>query len=150
MANQPIDGAKLFTHEDPILVLDEEQSWKLLENTQHGRIVLTAAGESDICPINYHAHDGVLLLRTAPGTKLAELTINENVMFEADGITSEEAWTVVVKGTARVLTLSQEIADAEALNLKTWVPTFKDFYLEIKPSQISGRHFNFGEQPERF
>jgi hypothetical protein len=97
----------LFTHDDPILVLDEEQSWKLL-------------------------------------------TINENVLFEADGITSEEAWSVVVKGTARVLTLSQEIADAEALNLKTWVPTFKDFYVEIKPSRISGRHFNFGEQPERF
>lgn len=140
----------LFTHDDPILVLDEEQSWKLLENTQHGRIVLTAAGETDMFPINYRAHDGVLLLRTAPGTKLAELTINENVLFEADGITSEEAWSVVVKGTARVLTLSQEIADAEALNLKTWVSTFKDFYVEIKPSRISGRHFNFGEQPERF
>jgi nitroimidazol reductase NimA-like FMN-containing flavoprotein (pyridoxamine 5'-phosphate oxidase superfamily) len=140
----------LFTHDDPILVLDEEQSWKLLENTQHGRIVLTAAGETDMFPINYRAHDGVLLLRTAPGTKLAELTINENVLFEADGITSEEAWSVVVKGTARVLTLSQEIAAAEALNLKTWVPTFKDFYVEITPSRISGRHFNFGEQPERF
>jgi nitroimidazol reductase NimA-like FMN-containing flavoprotein (pyridoxamine 5'-phosphate oxidase superfamily) len=140
----------LFTHDDPILVLDEEQSWKLLENTQHGRIVLTAAGETDMFPINYRAHDGVLLLRTAPGTKLAELTINENVLFEADGITSEEAWSVVVKGTARVLTLSQEIAAAEALNLKTWVPTFKDFYVEIKPSRISGRHFNLGEQPERF
>ena len=140
----------LFTHNDPILVLDEEQSWKLLENTQHGRIVLTAAGETDMFPINYCAHDGVLLLRTAPGTKLAELTINENVLFEADGITSEEAWSVVVKGTARVLTLSQEIAAAEALNLKTWVPTFKDFYVEITPSRISGRHFNFGEQPERF
>jgi nitroimidazol reductase NimA-like FMN-containing flavoprotein (pyridoxamine 5'-phosphate oxidase superfamily) len=140
----------LFTHDDPVLVLDEEQSWKLLENTQHGRIVLTAAGETDMFPINYRAHDGVLLLRTAPGTKLAELTINENVLFEADGILSEEAWSVVVKGAARVLTLSQEIADAEALNLKTWVPTFKDFYVEIKPSRISGRHFNFGGQPERF
>ncbi len=143
-------GDMLFIHDDPILILDEEQSWKLLEHTQHGRIVLTAAGETDIFPINYRAHDGVLLLRTAPGTKLAELTINENVLLEADGITSEEAWSVVVKGTARALTLGQEIADAEALNLKTWVPTFKDFYVEIKPSRISGRHFNFGEQPERF
>lgn len=140
----------MFTHEDPILVLDEDQSWRLLENTRHGRIVLTAAGETDIFPINYRAHNGVLLLRTAPGTKLAELTINENVVFETDGILSEEAWSVVVKGTARVLTHSQEISHAEALNLKTWVPTLKDFYVEIKPSQISGRHFNFGEQPERF
>lgn len=140
----------MYTHDDPILRLEEEQSWNLLENTQHGRIVLTAAGETDIFPINFRAHNGVLLLRTAPGTKLAELTINENVVFEADGILSDEAWSVVVKGKARVLTNSQEIADAEALNLKTWVPTLKDFYVEIKPSQVSGRHFNFGEQPERF
>jgi nitroimidazol reductase NimA-like FMN-containing flavoprotein (pyridoxamine 5'-phosphate oxidase superfamily) len=140
----------MFTHDDPVLVLDEEQCWKLLENTQHGRIVLGAAGETDIFPVNYRAHDGVLLMRTAPGTKLAEVTINENVIFEADGILSEEAWSVVVKGTARVLDQGQEIADAEALNLKSWVPTFKDFYVEIKPSRISGRHFNLGEQPERF
>lgn len=140
----------MYTHDDPILRLEEEQSWNLLENTQHGRIVLTAAGETDIFPINFRAHNGVLLLRTAPGTKLAELTINENVVFEADGILSDEAWSVVVKGKARVLTNSQEIADAEALNLKTWVPTLKDFYVEIKPIHVSGRHFNFGEQPERF
>ena len=61
-----------------------------------------------------------------------------------------EAWSVVVKGTARVLDQGQEIADAEALNLKTWVPTLKDFYVEITPLRITGRHFNFGEQPERF
>ncbi|MCU1511158.1 MAG: flavin-nucleotide-binding protein [Arthrobacter sp.] len=140
----------MFTHDDPVLVLDEEQSWKLLENTRHGRIVLSAAGETDLFPVNYRAHDGVLLMRTAPGTKLAELTINANVLFEADGIFGEEAWSVVVKGTARVLIQDQEIADAEALNLKSWVPTLKDFYVEIKPSQINGRHFNLGEQPERF
>jgi nitroimidazol reductase NimA-like FMN-containing flavoprotein (pyridoxamine 5'-phosphate oxidase superfamily) len=140
----------MFTHDDPVLVLDEEQSWKLLENTRHGRIVLSAAGETDLFPVNYRAHDGVLLMRTAPGTKLAELTINANVLFEADGIFSEEAWSVVVKGKARVLIQDQEIADAEALNLKSWVPTLKDFYVEIKPSQINGRHFNLGEQPERF
>ena len=56
----------------------------------------------------------------------------------------------MVKGTARVLEHSSDIAAAEALNLKTWIPTLKDFYVEIKPTHISGRHFNFGEQPERF
>jgi uncharacterized protein len=25
----------------------------------------------------------------------------------------------------------------------------KDFYVEIEPSSVSGRHFQFGEQPER-
>jgi hypothetical protein len=29
------------------------------------------------------------------------------------------------------------------------VPTLKDFYVEIEPTSISGRHFQLGEQPER-
>lgn len=140
----------MFTHEDPVLELEDEQCWKLLENTQHGRLVLTAVGETDIFPINFRAHDGVLTLRTAPGTKLAELTVNDKVVLQADGISSDEAWSVVVKGVARVLEHSSEVAAAEALNLKSWVPTLKDFYVEITPTKISGRHFNFGEQPERF
>ncbi|RZU60478.1 pyridoxamine 5'-phosphate oxidase family protein [Zhihengliuella halotolerans] len=140
----------MFDHDDPVLILDDEQCWKLLEHTQHGRLVLNAAGVMDIFPINFRAHDGRILLRTAPGTKLAELTINENVVFQADGITSDEAWSVVVKGTARVLEHSADIAAAEALNLKTWIPTFKDFYVDITPSTITGRHFRFGEQPERY
>jgi len=140
----------MFTHDDPVLELTDDQSWRLLEKTKHGRIVLSAAGETDIFPINYLASNKVLLMRSAPGTKLAELTINEKVVFETDGITSDEAWSVVVKGTARVLTSGEEIAKAEALGLKTWVPTLKDFYIELRPERISGRHFNLGEQPERF
>ncbi|AUI50634.1 pyridoxamine 5'-phosphate oxidase family protein [Arthrobacter crystallopoietes] len=140
----------MFEHDNPILELTDDQSWKLLKNTSHGRIVLTAAGETDIFPINYMVHDAVLLMRSAPGTKLAEITINENVVFETDGITSEEAWSVVVKGTARVLQSGEEIAEAESLGLKTWIPTMKDFYIEVKPERISGRHFILGDQPERF
>src|SRR6478735_6274717 len=111
-------GAMMFTHDDPILELTDSQSWQLLEKTQHGRIVLTAAGETDIFPINYLASNGMLLMRSAPGTKLAELTINEKVVFETDGISSDEAWSVVVKGTARILQSGEEIAKAEALGLK--------------------------------
>ncbi|NMR31546.1 pyridoxamine 5'-phosphate oxidase family protein [Crystallibacter degradans] len=140
----------MFQHDEPVLELTDEQSWKLLEKTQHGRIVLTAAGETDIFPINYLAHDGKLLMRSAPGTKLAEVTINENVVFETDGITSDEAWSVVVKGTARVLQAGDEIEAAEKLGLKSWIPTLKDFYIELKPAQLSGRHFNLGDQPERY
>ena len=140
----------MFQHDEPVLELTDEQSWKLLEKTQHGRIVLTAAGETDIFPINYPAHEGKLLMRSAPGTKLAEATINENVLFETDGITSDEAWIVVIKGTARILQSGDDIEAAEKLGLKSWIPTLKDFYIELKPVQLSGRHFNLGDQPERY
>jgi len=136
-------------HDDPILTLDDDQSWKLLEGTKHGRLVVTVGGEPDIFPVNYAVGNRKIYLRTAPGNKLAELTINANVLFEADGILSDEAWSVVLRGTARVLEQSADIAAAESLGLQQWVPTLKDFYVEIQPVSISGRHFKFGENPPR-
>ncbi|MDQ0692291.1 pyridoxamine 5'-phosphate oxidase family protein [Arthrobacter sp. W4I7] len=141
----------MFEHADgnPVLELNDEQSWRLLEGTKHGRLVVSVAGEPDIFPVNYVSSSGRLYLRTAPGNKLAQLTINSAVLFEADGILSDEAWSVVIRGKARVLNTAAELAEVEELGLKSWVPTLKDFYVEIGPTAISGRHFQLGEQPER-
>ncbi|CAN7395140.1 pyridoxamine 5'-phosphate oxidase family protein [Pseudarthrobacter oxydans] len=141
----------MFEHVDgqPVLELDDEQSWRLLKGTKHGRLVVSVAGEPDIFPVNYVTANRKIYLRTAPGNKLAQLTINSTVLFETDGILSEEAWSVVLRGKARVLSNSAELAAVEELGLKTWVPTLKDFYVEIEPTSVSGRHFEFGEQPER-
>lgn len=141
----------MFDHTDgnPVLELDEEQSWKLLDATRHGRLVVSVAGEPDIFPVNYLTSERKIYLRTAPGNKLAQLTINSRIVFETDGVLSDEAWSVVLRGTARVLTNSAELAAVEDLGLKTWVPTLKDFYVEIVPTSVSGRHFQLGEQPER-
>ena len=131
------------------LELTDEQSWELLEGTKHGRLVVSVAGEPDIFPVNYVTSNRKIYLRTAPGNKLAQLTINSTVLFETDGILSEEAWSVVLRGKARVISNSAELEAVEQLGLKTWVPTLKDFYVEIEPTSVSGRHFQFGEQPER-
>ena len=141
----------MFEHTDanPVLELDEEQSWKLLEATKHGRLVVSVAGEPDIFPVNYVTSGRKVYLRTAPGNKLAQLTINSTVLFETDGVLSDEAWSVVLRGTARVLSTSAELAAVEDLGLKSWVPTLKDFYVQIEPNSVSGRHFQLGEQPER-
>ena len=141
----------MFEHADgnPVLELSDEQSWRLLEGTKHGRLVVSVAGEPDIFPVNYVSSNGKLYLRTAPGNKLAQLTINSAVLFEADGILSDEAWSVVLRGRARVLSNSAELAEVEELGLKSWVPTLKDFYVEIEPVAITGRHFQLGDQPER-
>jgi nitroimidazol reductase NimA-like FMN-containing flavoprotein (pyridoxamine 5'-phosphate oxidase superfamily) len=141
----------MFEHADgnPVLELSDEQSWRLLEGTKHGRLVVSVAGEPDIFPVNYVSSNGKLYLRTAPGNKLAQLTINSAVLFEADGILSDEAWSVILRGKARVLSNSAELAAVEELGLKSWVPTLKDFYVEIEPDSVSGRHFQLGDQPER-
>lgn len=141
----------MFPHvaNEPILSLTDEQSWQLLENAQHGRLVVVVNGTADIFPVNYATQEGTLVFRTAPGSKLAQVAVNESVVFETDGILSDEAWSVVVRGTAERLETSAEVAKAEELDLRPWVPTLKDNYVRIVPHEISGRHFEFGAHPER-
>lgn len=140
----------MSSDERPGTVLTDAECWKLLEHCEHGRLALSVADQPDIYPINFIARDGKLLMRTNPGTKVAELTVNRRVAFEADGISSGEAWSVVVKGTARVLETQAEIDAADELPLRPWIPTLKYTYVELAPDQVIGRHFVLGNEPDRY
>src|SRR5690606_21503704 len=94
---------------DGVEMLDERECWELLEQAPLGRIALAAAGEVDIFPINFAVHDGALWFRTAPGTKLLELTVHPRVALEIDGWDDEKAYSVVVKGVAERLEHGSEI-----------------------------------------
>ena len=109
-----------------------------------GRLAVSVTGQPDIFPVNFHADDTSIVFRTAPGTKLLEVTINARVAFEADGYDIDEAWSVVIKGTASVLEKQAEIFAAEELGLRSWVPTLKPVFVRIVPSEVSGRRFQFG------
>lgn len=126
------------------------EAWRFLEHTRFGRLALSVGNQPDIFPINYLAHDGKLLMRTNPGTKLAELTINGSVAFEIDGLAENEAWSVVLKGTARVLESQTEIDAVSELPLAPWLQTLKYTFVEIVPSSVSGFRFQLGTEPERY
>ena len=136
-------------NEGPVEELSESESWQLLRENSLGRLAVSAAGELDIFPINYYADGSTILLRTAPGTKLVEMTIHGYVAFEIDGYTDTEAWSVVAKGSARWLDTRAEIDDAEAQPLTSWIPTLKYVYVRITPTHVSGRRFVRGVEPDR-
>lgn len=135
--------------EHPGATMSPSEAWRFLEHTSFGRLALSVANEPDIFPINFLAHDGKLLMRTNPGTKLAELTINDRVAFEIDGIAENSAWSVVVKGSARVIESQTEIDAANELPLTPWIPTRKNTYVEIIPTSVRGIRFELGTEPER-
>ncbi|TFB86441.1 pyridoxamine 5'-phosphate oxidase family protein [Cryobacterium algoricola] len=134
----------------PVHVLDEEECWDLLISSSFGRLALSIAGEPDIYPVNFVAADRRLVFRTAEGTKLLELTVNNKVAFETDGIGRDEAWSVVARGRARVLEHQTDIDAADQLPLRPLVPTLKYIYVEIVPETVSGRRFTLGPEPERY
>ncbi|WP_287928973.1 pyridoxamine 5'-phosphate oxidase family protein [Arthrobacter sp.] len=135
--------------EHPGEAMSTQDAWRFLEHTSFGRLAVSVAGVPNIFPINYLAHDGRLLMRTNPGTKLAQLTVNNAVAFEIDGIAESEAWSVVVEGTARVVESQSEIDALDLLPLAPWIRTRKYTYVEITPSNVSGFRFGLGTEPER-
>ncbi len=140
----------MVTTKDPVEVLDERECWELLELAPFGRIALAAAGEIDIFPVNFVVHEGALYLRTAPGTKLVELSVHPLVAIEVDGWDEGEAFSVVAKGEAERLEHAADIDAAERLPLHPWVPTLKYRWVRICPTEVTGRRFRRGPEPERF
>ncbi|GAB3043880.1 pyridoxamine 5'-phosphate oxidase family protein [Parafrigoribacterium mesophilum] len=135
-------------NDDPITVLDRDGAWKFLQTGTMGRLAVSVGGRPGIFPVNYHADDTSVLFRTAPGSKLLEVTINATVAFETDRYDTDEGWSVVVTGTASVLDKQAEIFAAEALPLHSWVPTLKPVFVRITPIEVSGRQFRFGPEPD--
>ncbi len=134
--------------EEPIKVLTSDEAWGFLSNHTIGRLAVSVAGQPDIFPINYYADGRTVVFRTAPGNKLLEVTINSAVALEVDVYNTHEAWSVVLKGTATAIEKQAEIYAAENLPLKSWVPTVKPVFVRIAPSEIHGRHFTLGPEPD--
>ena len=134
--------------EDPVERLSEEDAWTFLQNQEFARLAFAIAGEPYIVPINIYSRDRLVYFRTAEGSKLLGITVNDRVALEADVIEGATATSVIVNGSARELDRDREYEFAESLPLRSWVPTLKYHYIEVTCEEISGRRFHLGEPPD--
>jgi uncharacterized protein len=128
--------------------LTEDDCWALLERGALGRLALTAAGVVDVFPVNYAVEGRRILFKTSEGTKLAELTVHEQVAFEIDGVDDQTAWSVVVKGVSRTLERPADLEAAGRHPIVSWLPTLKSRVVAIDPVAVSGRGFIRGPEPD--
>jgi len=122
--------------------LSAERCWELLGGAELGRLALRTDDGVDVFPVNFLVTDGVIYFRSAPGSKLMELTREPAVAFEADGIADRKRWSVVVKGVARRLDSDPEIEASGVLSLHSLSSTEKWNYVAIRATSISGRRFS--------
>ena len=134
--------------QSPVTRLSETEAWELLGTVQVGRLATVIERQPDIFPVNFVLDGPAVVVRTAGGSKLLQLTVNASVAFQADGWTSSEGWSVVVKGVATEVEDRDTLTRIERLPLKPWVPTVKDHYVRIVADEIEGRRFVFGDEPE--
>ncbi len=133
-----------------VRVLTEEECLEHLAQQELGRLVTHVGNVLDIFPVNYALDDGTIVFRTAEGSKLFELTVNDEVLFEVDDHTDAEAWSVIVRGHAHPLDRSADVERADGLGLRPWIPTLKYTYVRVEATSISGRAFQRGPEPDRY
>jgi uncharacterized protein len=124
-------------------ILAEDECWQLLTDNEVARLAVAPGGRPDIFPVNYIAINGNLVFRTAEGSKLTSVVINQAVAFEIDGYQPEtnEAWSVVVSGTAHTVQSDDLAAEMESLPLFPWNTSPKHHFIEIVPRRVDGRRF---------
>ncbi|MDQ2698809.1 MAG: pyridoxamine 5'-phosphate oxidase family protein [Actinomycetota bacterium] len=135
---------------DPVVALSDGECWERLRGQELGRLVTHVGDVLDIFPVNYVVDGESVLFRTAPGSKLFELTVNDEVLFEVDDHTDTDAWSVILRGRARPLGGSADVERADGLGLRPWIPTLKYVYVRIEPTVISGRAFERSPEPDRY
>lgn len=124
-------------------ILDAEACWERLRGEELGRLAVSVAGHPDIFPINYTVADGAIYLRSAEGSKLVSVVINEWVAFEIDGYIPDEhsAWSVVAHGRAELVGNIEIDEYVATLPLFPWNTSPKNRFIKIDVTELSGRSF---------
>lgn len=134
----------------PFEILSHDECWRLLRTSSVGRLAVSVSDQPDIFPVSYVVAGERLLFRTAPGAKLAQVAVNRQIAFEADGMRREHVWSVVVKGNARILEKRSEIDAAGELPLHPILATDKFTFVEITATETTGISFIPGPEPKHF
>jgi len=123
--------------------LTPDECLRFLKSVPVGRVGVTMDALPSVLPVNFVVHDGTIVFRTVPGTKLDAATAGMVVAFEADqyGIDSDAwGWSVLVRGVAEEITDRSELQIVQSLPLVSWAfDGSADRYIKIARTMISGR-----------
>lgn len=124
-------------------VLSVHECWKYLRSSSVGRVAVVSGDGPEIFPVNYVPDEGTVIFRTGPGTKLDAVLAGQRITLEADGFNTYGtiAWSVIVKGSAEIVTQDDELQESAAIELSPWEPGTKDHLVRVTPAQVSGRRF---------
>ena len=129
---------------DAVERLEPDECWNLLAEAGFGRLAIAAVGDLDIFPINFAVDGTDVVFRTAEGTKLLESLIADLVAIEADhrDCAAGLAWSVVIKGTPRLLDRYDSIHQAQQLDITPWIRSMpKERFVRVSARSITGRRF---------
>lgn len=108
-----------------------------------GRFLFVEPGRGPVAiPVNYRVDRDDVVFRTGSHTSIAD-TVQEQqqVSFDVDHIddTLAEGWSVLLTGSARVITDPAELERLDELGIQPWAAGSRNVYVRLSASQITGR-----------
>ncbi|MER5436464.1 pyridoxamine 5'-phosphate oxidase family protein [Streptomyces sp. NPDC002588] len=122
--------------------LDRQESLRLLAKVPVGRIVYTRQALPAVLPVNFCLdRDGAVLVRTSASSELVSAVDGAVVAFEADEVdaAAHSGWSVVVMGTAALVTDPAENARLLRTGPRSWAPAPQEVFVRIDPELVTGR-----------
>ena len=121
--------------------IEEAECLRLLESAAVGRLALSVRALPVVLPVNFALMSDGILIRTGAGTKLDQACDRAVVAFEVDGFDpiAKVGWSVLVQGTASVLTAPAELHEAAQVGLAPWGNPRADSYVKIALDLVTGR-----------
>jgi uncharacterized protein len=130
------------SHPGDLVPIGADECIELLRGAPFVRVAFVVDGAPTVLPVNVLLHDDAVFFRTATGSKLGTAAAGGPVAIEADAgdETTRIAWSVVVHGTASIVT---DTSLEEALLGRTFepwaLPDVKHFWVRVDPHGITGR-----------
>lgn len=121
--------------------LSRAEAIALLETREVGRLVYTRRALPAIRPVNYAVRDGAVLIWTGSASSLGQAVRGAVVAFETDALdrVNRSGWSVVVTGTAQLVTDEAQLARARLDGPVPWAPGVKEFLIRIPLTIVTGR-----------
>jgi transcriptional regulator with XRE-family HTH domain len=107
-----------------------------------GRFLFVEPGRGPVAiPVNFRMDGDDVVFRTARDGSMSAGLHGRQVSFDVDHIDDAlgEGWSVLITGTAHVITDPAGLARAEALDIEPWAGGDKPVYVRLTGSQITGR-----------
>jgi transcriptional regulator with XRE-family HTH domain len=107
-----------------------------------GRVLFVEAGRGPVAvPVNYRMDGDHVVFRTGDGTRLADSLQQAGVSFDIDQFDEAlaEGWSVLLTGTASVITEPDELHRVSSLGIVPWAGGDRHMYVRLRVREITGR-----------
>ncbi|MGW7213881.1 pyridoxamine 5'-phosphate oxidase family protein [Streptomyces collinus] len=122
--------------------LGRQECLRRLAKVPVGRIVYTRQALPAVLPVNFGLDgEGAVVLRTSAASELVRAIDGAVVAFEVDDVDAvrHSGWSVIVTGTAVVVTDPAEHERLDRTVSASWAPSPQGVFVRIEPELVTGR-----------